>query len=105
MLLIFHFNRVLLHKANVFTISLQNDKVTFEYFIRSSPTIRNKIEFVNVIFEQGEWFHLALVICAYDISLFIDGIPTRSSILSGLLNNKLESLRVGQNTQGMMHVK
>lgn len=100
-LMLFNFRfRVLLHKANVFTVSLKNDKVTFDYFTRSSPTIQNKIEFINVIFEQGEWHHLALVVHDGDITLFIDGQPTRSSVIAGLLNNKLESLRVGQNTQG-----
>ena len=86
----------------MFKISLQDDKVTFDYYTKGSPTIRNNLEFVNVIFEQGEWFHLALVVCAYDISLFINGVPTRSSILSGLLNNKLESLKIGQDSQGIV---
>ncbi|XP_066923568.1 usherin-like [Clytia hemisphaerica] len=93
-------NGVLLFKPSVFTIYIQEYKIIFEYYTKGSPTIINKLEFVNVNFEQDKWHHVALVFTVYDISLFIDGTPVRTSILSGIVLNKAGSIRVGQNLQG-----
>jgi len=93
-----------LDKAGVFTIFLKDDKITFEYYTKIAPTITTKVEFVNVIFNQNEWHHLALVVCGFDISLFIDGLLTRTSTLSGILYGKTGSLRVGQSALGKRKV-
>ena len=102
-MIIFDF-RVLLDKAGVFTIFLKDDKITFQYYTKVAPTITTNVEFVNVIFNQDKWHHLALVVCGFDISLFIDGVLTRTSMLTGILYGKAGSLKVGQNALGKKKV-
>ena len=91
--------RVLIQKSDVFTVTIQDSEIILEYFTETS-NILNQIKFVNIIFEQNEWHHVALAVCGYDVSLFIDGTLTRTSTLLGILKSKVSSVRIGQNSQG-----
>ena len=75
--------------------------MTFIYRTKHSPTIQSNKTFVNINFNQNVWQHIAVVVCGYDLSLFIDGKLVRTDTLVGVLNGVTADLRIGQNSAGM----
>ena len=79
---------------------IQEYKMEITYFTAATLGIPNTIKFINVNFQLNIWNHLAVIVSAHDISLFINGTLERTATLVGLLKEKALKLRIGQNMKG-----
>ena len=87
----------------MFSVILQPLSVTLTYYTKDTPSFAQNATLHNIVqLDQNSWHHVAVVIYGREFTLFVDGNMARTTILSGFINDKMDTLVVGKGINGKM---